>query len=92
MNRTSTIILVFVTVLSVLVGIRLYRVRTAQASPQVPLVQCVSSVPQSWGQFKGGSEQAGLAFEDGQGTIRFITNIPCNGVIPTVALEVRRTK
>lgn len=92
MKRTGVIILMSIATISFLVWIRVYGARTAQASPQVPLVQCVSSVPQTWGQFKGGSEQTGLAFEDSLGTIRFITNIPCNGVTPTVALEVRRTK
>jgi hypothetical protein len=51
---------------------------------------CVSSVPKEWGQFKGGSEQTGLAFEDSQGMLRFVTSFPCNGVTPPIALEVRR--
>lgn len=52
--------------------------------------QCVSVVPRSWGIYRGGSNQAGLAFEASDGTLRFVTNLPC-GAVPAVALEVRRT-
>jgi hypothetical protein len=64
---------------------------TTKASAQEIFGMCVSSVPQEWGQFRGGSEQTGLAFEDRQGTLRFVTSFPCNGLTPPVALEVRRT-
>ena len=60
------------------------------AAPQDTFGQCISAVPQEWGQFKGGSEQTGLAFEDSRGTLRFVTSFPCNGATPPVALEVRR--
>jgi hypothetical protein len=59
-------------------------------APQFGDSQCVSTVPRSWGQYRGGSSQAGLAFEASDGTLRFVTNLPC-GAIPIVALEVRRT-
>jgi hypothetical protein len=52
--------------------------------------QCVSAVPRSWGQYRGGSNQAGLAFEASDGTLRFVTSLPC-GAAPAIALEVRRT-
>ena len=52
--------------------------------------QSVSNVPRSWGQYRGGSNQAGLAFEASDGTLRFVTNLPC-GATPVIALEVRRT-
>lgn len=52
--------------------------------------QCVSVVPRSWGQYRGGSSQSGLAFEASDGTLRFVTNLPC-GAVPAIALEVRRT-
>jgi len=52
--------------------------------------QCVSAVPRSWGQYRGGSSQSGLAFEASDGTLRFVTNLPC-GATPVIALEVRRT-
>jgi hypothetical protein len=52
--------------------------------------QCVTAVPRSWGEYRGGSNQAGLAFEASDGTLRFVTNLPC-GAVPIIALEVRRT-
>ena len=66
---------------------------TARASNATQLnsdAQCVSAVPRSWGTYRGGSNQAGLAFEASDGTLRFVTNLPC-GAIPVIALEVRRT-
>jgi hypothetical protein len=50
---------------------------------------CVSNVPQSWGEYKGGSYQTGLAFQDSKGTLRFVTNMPCDGT-PIPVLEIRR--
>jgi hypothetical protein len=52
--------------------------------------QCVSTVPRSWGEYRGGSNQAGLTFEASDGTLRFVTNLPC-GAVPIITLEVRRT-
>jgi hypothetical protein len=67
--------------------------RKIHAEPQLGFGQplCLSSVPSSWGEFKGGSEQSGFAFQDSAGTLRFITNVPCSGV-PQIALEIRRIK
>jgi hypothetical protein len=59
-------------------------------APQFGDSQCVSTVPRSWGQYRGGSSQVGLAFEASDGTLRFVTNLPC-GATPVIALEVRRT-
>jgi len=59
-------------------------------APQFSDSQCVSNVPKSWGQYRGGSSQAGLAFEASDGTLRFVTNLPC-GATPIIALEVVRT-
>jgi hypothetical protein len=87
---TRRILGAVVLVILILVIVKLFRAKTTKAASQDEFGVCLSEVPQSWGQFKGGSEQSGLAFEDGQGTLRFITNIPCNGTVPTVALEVRR--
>ena len=58
------------------------------AAPQSS--QCVATVPKVWGEYRGGSAQSGLAFEDSNGTLRFITNLPC-GAVPTVALEIHRS-
>lgn len=40
------------------------------------LTSCVTEVPKSWGTFKGGSEY-GLAFEDGNGVLRFVLHPSC---------------
>jgi hypothetical protein len=69
---------------------KLYAAAPTKPSPQIWTPGCVASVPKSWGQFRGGSAQSGLAFEDQQGTLRFLTNVPCDGT-PWVALEIRRT-
>jgi hypothetical protein len=64
------------------------RAGVATTAPQDS--QCVSIVPKAWGQYRGGSAQSGLSFEDSNGTLRFVTNLPC-GAVPIVALEIRRT-
>lgn len=40
------------------------------------LTSCVTVVPKSWGEFKGGSE-FGLAFEDEKGVLRFVLHPGC---------------
>jgi len=68
-------------------------IRKTNAEAQLGIGQpmCVSQVPSSWGEFKGGSEQSGFAFQDSAGTLRFVTNVPC-GATPQIALEIHRTK
>jgi hypothetical protein len=73
-----------------LVSLKIYAAAPEKPAPQVWTPGCVASVPKSWGAYKGGSAQSGLAFEDSAGTLRFLTNIPCDGT-PAVALEIRRT-
>ncbi|MGA8036669.1 MAG: hypothetical protein WA823_06215 [Candidatus Acidiferrales bacterium] len=51
---------------------------------------CITAVPRAWGEYKGGSSQSGLAFEAPDGTLRFLTNLPC-GSQPVVALKIIRT-
>ena len=56
---------------------------------------CVVMVPMDWGQFNGISKY-GLVFEDKDGTLRLIEQMPCSidpGMvgIPYAAIEVRRT-
>jgi hypothetical protein len=81
-------VLFFVLVFALIVlGVRAAAPKKPEAQVWAP--GCVSSVPRAWGQFKGGSAQSGLAFEDPAGTLRFITNIPSDGT-PLVALEFRR--
>ena len=88
-NRIVKVLLVVL----IVVGAKLwfFPTKRAQAAPQEVFGACVANIPQEWGEFVGGSEQSGIAFRDKQGTLRFITNFPCNGTIPAVALEVRRS-
>ena len=86
-RRVGTIAIVAIVAL---ISIKLYATKAATTPAQVWSPGCVSSVPKAWGQFRGGSAQTGLAFEDSAGTIRFVTNVPC-GATPLVALEVRRS-
>lgn len=66
-------------------------VGTTNALPQVTYgYTCVSYIPAAWGEYKGGNQQSGLAFEDNTGTLRFVTNLPCDST-PQPALEIRRT-
>jgi hypothetical protein len=73
-----------------LISVRIYAATAKKPEPQQWTPGCVAAVPKSWGVFRGGSAQSGLAFEDGTGTLRFLTSIPCGGT-PTVTLEIRRT-
>jgi hypothetical protein len=57
---------------------------------QVCTPGCGTSVPKSWRQFRGGSAQNGLAFEDPQGPLRFLSDIHGHGT-PLAALEIRGT-
>ena len=81
--------------LTIAVALLSFKVYAAAPKPQPPQPQvwtpgCVATVPKSWGTFRGASTQSGLAFEDASGNIRFLTNIPCDG-IPSVSLEIHRT-
>lgn len=92
MRRAITAAVIFIVLVVVIVsGFRIYGSRTVEARPQPQFGDsaCYAAVPKSWGQFRGGSAQSGLAFEDNAGTLRFLTNIPCGGT-PIVALEIRR--
>jgi hypothetical protein len=90
LKKPIQVILIVVTVILGLVSFRMYASIPNPPKPQVWTPGCVASVPRSWGMFKGASTQSGLAFEDSAGTLRFLTNIPCDGS-PVVALEIRRT-
>lgn len=88
-NRIVTLLLVLL--VFVAGKLLLFPTRRAKASPQETFGACVAQVPQEWGEFVGGSEQSGVTFRDKQGTLRFVTTFPCNGTVPAVALEVRRS-
>jgi hypothetical protein len=74
-----------------LVSWRVWAAKAKESTPQVWTPSCIASVPRSWGMYKGGSAQSGLAFEDSAGTLRFLTNLPCDGSAAAVALQIRRT-
>jgi len=52
---------------------------------------CTAAVPKEWGVYRTGSQQSGLSFEAADGTLRFVTNLPCDGSTPQIALQIRRT-
>jgi hypothetical protein len=95
-SHFKTIAIAALTIATALLSFKLYAAtptppKPAQPTqPQIWTPGCVASVPKSWGTFRGASTQSGLAFEDSSGTIRFLTNIPCDG-IPSVSLEIHRT-
>jgi hypothetical protein len=90
-QQLKTIAIATLTLLVALLSFKVYAASPKpQPQPQVWTPGCVASVPKSWGTFRGASAQSGLAFEDPNGTIRFLTNIPCDG-IPSVSLEIHRT-
>jgi len=65
---------------------------TAQKDSLEPA--CVLTVPSRWGEFKGASRDFGLAFQDTDGTLRFIRDLACEAPgshrPPLRFLEVRR--
>jgi len=83
---------IFVAAMLILLGFEWGRGREMKAKPQTGFGQaaCTSYIPRAWGQYRGGSQQSGFAFEDASGTLRFITNVPCESTM-LVALELRRT-
>ena len=90
--QLKTIVIAALTVATALLSFKVYAAapKPPKPEPQVFAPGCVASVPKAWGTFRGASTQSGLAFEDANGTIRFLTNIPCQGV-PSVSLEIHRT-
>ena len=66
------------------VGNVLGRMRTSDTTVHAQerfsgVTNCVTVVPKSWGDFKGGSDY-GLAFEDNQGVVRFLLHPSCGSV------------
>jgi hypothetical protein len=92
-QQLKTIAIATLTLVVALLSFKVYAASPKPQPPPQPQVWtpgCIASVPKSWGTFRGASTQSGLAFEDSTGTIRFLTNIPCDG-IPSVSLEIHRT-
>jgi hypothetical protein len=101
-TKSTTIAIAVLTATTALLSIKLYAATpnppkpqpppqpSLQPQPQIWTPGCVAQVPRAWGTYRGASAQSGLAFEDSAGTIRFLTNIPCDGT-PIVSLEIHRT-
>lgn len=87
MKKTTYQIAAVTLLLAAVVSLKMYAASPKKPAPQVWTPGCVASVPKSWGTFKGASTQSGRAFEDSAGTLRFLTNIPCDGT-PVVSLEI----
>jgi hypothetical protein len=90
MKRTVVRVLVVATaiVAAYLAGTR---ERQVKAAPQMfGSAACRAFIPRAWGEYRGGSTQSGLAFEASDGTLRFVTQLPCEST-PQVALEIQRT-
>lgn len=90
MSKTTARILV-AAVLLLTAGNWFYSRAKAAPQPQIVYGQanCRSYVPPEWGEYKGSSDNYGVAFLDSSGTLRFITNVACEAT-PQVALEIRR--
>jgi hypothetical protein len=89
-KKSIRMVMVVAFTIVALLSLKIYAATPKKIEPQVWTPGCVANVPKAWGAYKGGSAQSGLAFEDSAGTLRFLTNIPCDGT-PAVALEIRRT-
>lgn len=95
MRVVKNLLLVVAGAVLCLVGERLYQARPVHAQ-NVPASVCLAEVPKSWGEFKGASEY-GLAFQDENGTLRFLLHPTCgNGYSsnlipnPMVDLQLER--
>ena len=88
-KQLKTIAIAVVIAIVALLSLKV-RAASSRPQPQIFAPGCIANVPKAWGTFRGASTQSGLAFEDANGTIRFLTNIPCQGV-PNVSLEIHRS-
>jgi hypothetical protein len=89
MSKTTGRLLIAVIVL--LLASNRFFADKAKADPRITFGQpaCRSYVPPAWGDYMGSSEHYGVVFQDNSGTLRFITNVPCEAT-PQIALEIRR--
>lgn len=70
--------------LAVLAGVALGRMHAPRSTVHAQerfsgVTDCVTVVPKSWGEFKGGSDY-GLAFQDKDGNLRFVLHPSCGSV------------
>jgi len=89
MNSIST-----VAIAVIVLGAIAYDRPIATAQKETVEPTCTLTVPYQWGEFKGASRDFGLAFQDKDGTLRFIRDLGCETAgmqrLPAHYLEVRR--
>jgi hypothetical protein len=87
MRQRFSLILVLV----VGIGIFIAGQKTGRAQSSTALkAQCRVRVPAEWGEFVGASTY-GLGFRDNQGTLRFVSQMPCNlDGPPNISLQIKR--
>lgn len=88
MNSRRTQVLLIA--LALLGGIQLGTGLQPTAEGQTQTARCSATVPRSWGEFRGATSQ-GFVYEDENGTVRVIRQLPCPSVsTPQIAIEIRR--
>ena len=83
-----------VTIAVLVLGALTWQRPTATAQKESIQPTCVLTVPSGWGEFEGASHDFGLAFQDSEGTLRFVRDLGCEisgfQKLPPAFLEVRR--
>ena len=85
-NRKSTLLLALMLAAGFLLGSGMKQTAAGQSQT----ARCSATVPRDWGEFRGATDQ-GFAYEDQNGTVRIIRQLPCPGLgTPQIAIELRR--
>jgi hypothetical protein len=62
------------------------------AAQSIYSASCTAYVPKDWGEYRGATSY-GVAFEDNNGTLRFVKNPPCDlTATPRPDLEIHRKR
>jgi hypothetical protein len=79
--------------LVLVISVAFFSIGHSYSAAQQPIAnsaRCLVNVPSDWGDYIGAS-QYGMVFKDDQGTLRFITRVPCGHEgPPNIAVEIRR--
>ena len=83
-NRVSSLGELCVLAVASLLGMALGQIHDSQSTVHAQesfsgMINCITVVPKSWGEFKGGSAY-GLAFQDKDGNVRFILHPSCGSL------------
>jgi hypothetical protein len=97
MKSIQNVLLLIAGALLCLVVEGFWKVRPAHAADQLSSgTVCVAQVPVAWGEFRGSSDY-GLAFQDKDGTLRFVVHPPCGSAsssnpapVPVIDLMLER--